>query len=83
MELNGQILHLIHQWQSIGVALLLQLLYHNGARPVIGGKDGHLLGQIFHFFHQMETLISDKAFRCSLETAIGSHKWPLVLNFLF
>jgi hypothetical protein len=63
MDPNGQIVHSIHQWQYFGQDLQLHQKFRIITRPVIGGKDGHLLTRLFNLFHQMEQSILDKKFK--------------------
>ena len=42
---------------------LLQLRFLNGTKNDFGGKDGHKLGQIFHYSQLMDLLNLDKIFK--------------------
>ena len=42
---------------------LLQQILLNGTKKDFGGKDGHKLGQIFHYSQLMDLLNLDKIFK--------------------
>lgn len=60
----------------------IQLTLPDGIKKDIFGKDGNKIIQMFHYFQLTEQSILNKTFKAQLETAILSHHYHHVLNFL-
>ena len=82
-EIGGQILHLIHQWQFIGMALLILAQFLDGVAINTFGIDGKTSILIYHSFLQMVLLLQSKVFRDYLEIAISLLLWQVLLNIHF
>jgi hypothetical protein len=60
---SGLIILSTHQWQFGGMDFQIQQMLQNGTKKDIFGKDGHNLGQIFHYFQLTDQSNLDKIFK--------------------